>query len=309
LAVGSALVSRPVVSPAVVSRPLVSPAVASRPVVFVGPYEHHSNELPWRESGAEVVRIGADACGRIDAAELEAALHRYAGRALRIGSFPAGSNVTGVRADVDAISDLLHRRGALACWDFAAAGPHGDIAVQGDGRHPLGHCDALFLSPHKFPGGPGTPGVLVVRRELIRNPIPTVPGGGTISYVHADGRHYLEDPVHREEGGTPAIIESIRAGLVLHLHRAVGAETIRRRESAFVRRALESWRRNRAIELLGDTGADRLPIVSFTVRGSHGRRLHHNFVVALLNDLFGIQSRGGCLCAGPEAGAARQPSS
>ncbi|GAA4258244.1 aminotransferase class V-fold PLP-dependent enzyme [Dactylosporangium darangshiense] len=267
-------------------RRMLAPAV-----VFIGPYEHHSNELPWRESGAEVVRVAPD--------RLEAALRHHQGRGALVGSFSAGSNVTGVRTDVDAVSDLLHRHGALACWDYAAAGPHGDLRMAGDGRFPLGHRDAIFLSPHKFPGGPGTPGVLVVRRDLARNAVPTVPGGGTIVYVHDGAAYYLDDVEHREEGGTPAIIESIRAGLVMQLHRAVGDEVIREREDGYVRRALASWRRNRAIEVLGDPEADRLPIVSFVVHGPGGRLLHHNFVVALLSDLFGIQARGGCSCAGP----------
>jgi selenocysteine lyase/cysteine desulfurase len=279
--------------PTVVPRP-------DRPVVFVGPYEHHSNELPWRESVADVVRVPEDPAGRIDAAVLEQELARHARRPLRIGSFSAASNVTGVLSDTDRVSELLHRHGALACWDYAAAGPHLEIAMRRRRRrHPLAYKDAVFLSPHKFPGGPGTPGVLVVRRELVRNPVPTVPGGGTISYVHAAGQHYLADPSYREEGGTPAIVESIRAGLVFQLHRAIGTEAIRERETSFVRRAIRSWRRNPAIEVLGDPEADRLPIVSFVVHTPDGRRLHHNFVVALLNDLFGIQARGGCSCAGP----------
>jgi Aminotransferase class-V len=133
----------------------------------------------------------------------------------------------------------------------------------------------------------------------VRNRVPSVPGGGTITYVHATGQHYLAEPSQREEGGTPAIVESIRAGLVFQLHQAVGTKAIRDRERRFVRRAIRSWRSNPAIEILGDAEADRLPIVSFVVRAGGGRRLHHNFVVALLNDLFGIQARGGCSCAGP----------
>jgi selenocysteine lyase/cysteine desulfurase len=272
---------------------------AERPVVFIGPYEHHSNELPWRESAADVVAIGPDGTGRIDQAHLERELVQHADRPLLIGSFSAGSNVTGVLADTDAISDLLHRHGAIACWDYAAAAPHVPIAMGGGTGHAAGHKDAVFLSPHKLVGGPGTPGVLVVRRDLVRNPVPTVPGGGTISYVHSGGRHYLSDTSHREEGGTPAIIESIRAGLVFQAHAAVGTDTIVRRESGFTRRAIASWRRNRSIEILGDPDGERLPIVSFVVHGPGGRRLHHHFVVALLNDLFGIQARGGCSCAGP----------
>jgi selenocysteine lyase/cysteine desulfurase len=270
----------------------------ARPVVCIGPYEHHSNELPWRESAAEVVPIAEDAAGRVDVGHLERELLRHAGRPLRIGSFSAASNVTGLLTDTDAISELLHRHGALACWDYAAAGPHVEIAMR-SGDRPLAYKDAVFLSPHKFVGGPGTPGVLVVRRELVRNRVPTVPGGGTVTYVHAAGQHYLADPAHREEGGTPAIVESIRAGLAFQLKQAVGVAVIAEREASFVRRAIASWRSNPAIELLGDLDADRLPIVSFVVRRPGGRRLHHNFVVALLNDLFGIQCRGGCSCAGP----------
>jgi selenocysteine lyase/cysteine desulfurase len=272
-------------------------AGAARPVVFVGPSEHHSNELPWRESAADVVRVRGDAAGRMDLRHLEDELVRHAGRPLLVGSFGAGSNVTGLLADTDAVTELLHRHGALACWDYAAAGPHVDVAMRG--RGPLAAKDAVFLSPHKFAGGPGTPGVLVVRRALVGNRVPTVPGGGTVSYVHPEGQYYLPDPEHREEGGTPAIVESVRAGLVFQLKRAVGEAFIARREAVLVRRAIDSWRANPAIEILGDLDADRLPIVSFVVHTPGGRRLHHNFVVALLNDLFGIQTRGGCSCAGP----------
>ena len=268
-----------------------------RPVVFVGPHEHHSNELLWRASAAEVVPVGQDATGRLDLAELERQLAAHRDRPLRIGSFSAGSNVTGALADTDTVSALLHRYGALACWDFAAGGPHLRIATTG-GPDPLSYKDAVFLSPHKFPGGPGTPGVLVVRRELVANPVPTVPGGGTITYVHAGAQHYLDDAAHREEGGTPAIVESIRAGLVFRLKEAVGVDAIAAREADFTRRAIRSWRGNPAIGILGDPDADRLPIVSFVVRAPGGR-LHHAYVVALLNDLFGIQARGGCSCAGP----------
>jgi selenocysteine lyase/cysteine desulfurase len=189
----------------------------------------------------------------------------------------------------------------LSFWDFAAAGPYVqiDMGPTGDGPDAeLSYKDAVFLSPHKFIGGPGTPGVLVVRRELLRNRVPTVPGGGTVAYVNPTEHRYLDDPVEREEGGTPAIVDSIRAGLVFQLKQAVGAGTIQRRERSFISRAVASWSANPNIELLGNLEAERLSIVSFVVRD--GRRyLHHNFVVAVLNDLFGIQSRGGCSCAGP----------
>jgi len=277
-----------------------------RPVVFIGPYEHHSNELPWRESIADVIVIPEDQDGRIDQAELERELHRYADRPLKIGSFSAASNVTGIVSNTYAISVLLHRHDALAFWDFAAAAPYVKIemnpdasaAAEGGPRDPLSYKDAVFVSPHKFIGGPGTPGLLVVKRALLRNRVPTVPGGGTVSYVSEATHEYLADPILREEGGTPAIIEAIRAGLVFRLKREVGEETIEALEHDYVTRAIASWSENPAIEILGNRSATRLSIVSFIIR--HGDRLlHHNFVVALLNDLFGIQARGGCSCAGP----------
>jgi selenocysteine lyase/cysteine desulfurase len=279
-----------------------------RPVVLIGPYEHHSNELPWRESIADLITIGEDADGRIDLARLERALDETDGRPLRIGSFSAASNVTGILSDTRAISVLLHRHGALSFWDFAAAGPYVEIEMEPhrpgpaggppDGDAALDYKDALVISPHKFIGGPGTPGVLVARRELFRNRVPTMPGGGTVAYVNPLEHVYLEDPEHREEGGTPAIVESIRAGLVFHLKEAVGVDTIRRREEAFIERAIAAWSGEPGIGILGNPSLPRLSIVSFTVR-REGRYLHHNFVVAVLNDLFGIQSRGGCSCAGP----------
>ena len=272
-----------------------------RPVVFTGPFEHHSNELPWRESIADVVVIREDADGHIDGRQLEEELRRYADRPLRIGSFSAASNVTGIVSDTRAVAALLHRHGALSFWDFAAAGPYVriDMGPTGDGPEAEGtYKDAVFLSPHKFIGGPGTPGVLVVRRELLRNRVPTVPGGGTVAYVNPTEHRYLDDPVEREEGGTPAIVEAIRAGLVFQLKQAVGEETIQLRERSFIGRAMDSWSANPNIELLGNLQAERLSIVSFVVRNGP-KYLHHNFVVAVLNDLFGIQSRGGCSCAGP----------
>jgi len=271
---------------------------AERPVVFVGPYEHHSNELPWRESIADVVVIGEDADGHIDLADLRNQLDRYALRPLRIGSFSAASNVTGILTDTSAIATLLHSRGALSFWDYAAAGPYVDIRVSQSAPGAGDHKDAVFLSPHKFPGGPQTPGVLVVRRELVRNAVPTAPGGGTVAFVDPAGHRYLDDPIAREEGGTPAIVESIRAGLVVALKQAVGTDVIAAREEQLWRHVLRRWAGVPQIEVLGNQLSRRLSIISFRIR--HGERyLHHNFVVAMLNDLFGIQARGSCSCAGP----------
>ena len=268
-----------------------------RPVVFVGPYEHHSNELPWRESIADVVTIPEDVDGHIDTARLKEELAKHQDRPLLIGSFSAASNVTGIRSDTAAIATLLHEHGALSFWDFAAAAPYVPIDMGSPADGPS-YLDAVFLSPHKLIGGPGSPGVLAVRRELVRNRVPTVPGGGTVAYVGPDQQEYLDDPVAREEAGTPNIIGTIRAGLAFHLKQSVGTDLIAAREEIFWRRALESWSKDPAIGILGRTEAARLSIVSFVIR--HGRGyLHHNYVVSVLNDLFGIQARGGCSCAGP----------
>jgi selenocysteine lyase/cysteine desulfurase len=271
-----------------------------RPVIFIGPFEHHSNELPWRETIADVVTIHEDPDGHIDRAELERQLHAYRDRPLRIASFSAASNVTGIVTDTHGVSQLLHEHGALAFWDFAAAAPYVDVDMNPRcEEHPLAYKDAVFLSPHKFIGGPGTPGVLIVRRELLRNSVPDVVGGGTVAYVNPEDHLYISDPIHREEAGTPAIVESIRAGLVFQLKEAVGVDVIRAHEEDFVRRAIATWSQNPNIDILGNHDAERLSIVSFIIRRPGGRYVHHNLVVAILNDLFGIQARGGCSCAGP----------
>ncbi len=274
-----------------------------RPVIFVGPFEHHSNELGWRESIADVIEIEEDSDGHIDLDKLERRLVEYAGRPLKIGSFSAASNVTGIISDTSAISTLLHRHGALSFWDFAAAAPYVDIEMRSPATHGPDYKDAIFISPHKFIGGPGTPGVLVVRRDLLSNRVPAVPGGGTVTYVSGEHHLYSSDPEHREEGGTPAIVESIRAGLVFSLKEQVGTDLIRKLEHEWITRAIDSWSDNPNLRILGNPEAERLSIVSFLVRAprqlGEDRYLHHNFIVALLNDLFGIQARGGCSCAGP----------
>lgn len=273
---------------------------ALRPVVFVGPYEHHSNEIAWRETIADVVVIPLEGTGRICQTTLTAELRRHADRPLRIGSFSAASNVTGVVSDVSAISRLLHQHGALACWDYAAAAPYVEIAMTTRRpEDPLDYRDAVFVSPHKMVGGPGSPGVLAVRRALVCNPVPTAPGGGTVRFVTPWSHDYLDDIEHREEGGTPDIIGAIRAGLAFRLKAAIGVDTITALEERNLHRALAAWQEIPALELLGPTDVDRLPILSFRIRSPRGGHLHHNLVVAMLDDLFGIQARGGCSCAGP----------
>lgn len=266
-----------------------------RPVVFLGPYEHHSNELPWRESIADVVSIPLKSSGAMDLEKLEEELARYQDRPLKIGSFSAASNVTGLKTDVDAVSALLHKYGAVSFWDYAAASPYVGINMNVTGG---AHKDAVFISPHKFVGGPGTPGVLVVKKQLLTNRVPAMVGGGTVKYVTPEDHLYADNLERREEGGTPAVVESIRTGLVFQLQAAVGTDEIERREHDFITRAIARWRDNPNIEILGCPDADRLSIISLQLKHK-GRNLHYGYVVALLNDLFGIQSRGGCSCAGP----------
>lgn len=264
-----------------------------RPVVFIGPYEHHSNELPWRESIADIEAIPLTEDGQICIASLELKLLEYSGRPLMIGSFSAASNVTGIKSDIATVSELLKKHGALTFWDYAAAAPY--VSIDINGRTPL---DAVFISPHKFIGGPGTPGILVVKKAILNNSIPAVVGGGTVLYVTPEDHRYLQDHERREEGGTPAIVESIRAGLVFRLQQEVGTDEIERREAEFVQRAVAYFSECPNLEILGNINVPRLSILS--LRFKHGDRdLHYGFVVSLLNDLFGIQVRGGCSCAGP----------
>ncbi|MEC8111393.1 MAG: aminotransferase class V-fold PLP-dependent enzyme, partial [Pseudomonadota bacterium] len=240
-----------------------------RPVVFIGPYEHHSNELPWRESIADVVVIPLDGKGRLDLSALEVALTEYIDRPLRIGSFSAASNVTGVRTDVPRVTSILKRYGALAFFDYAAAAPYTSIDMNG---HPS--LDAVFISPHKFIGGPGTPGVLIVKDQLLTNPIPANVGGGTVIYVTPEDHQYVSDAERREEGGTPGIVESIRAGLVFKLQQDVGLQEIARREHAFISRAIARLSQCENLEILGPTDVPRLSILSLRFK-RHDKDLHY----------------------------------
>lgn len=272
-----------------------------QPVVFIGPYEHHSNELPWRESRARVVVIPLAEDGTLDCDRLEAELTRFASRSLKIGSFSAASNVTGVKTDTHRVAKLLHAHGAVSLWDYAAAAPYVAIDMNPAGDA-LAAKDAVFISPHKLVGGPGTPGILVVKRKLMTNAVPAMPGGGTVLYVNPQDHTFIADPQRREEGGTPAIVEAIRAGLVFKLQQDVGIAKIEANEKDFRARALARWQGNPAIEVLGNAANDSLSIFSLRLKcetASGMRDLHYGFVVALLNDLFGIQARGGCSCAGP----------
>jgi selenocysteine lyase/cysteine desulfurase len=267
-----------------------------RPIVLVGPYEHHSNELPWIESIADVVEIALDERGLVDLRDLEAKAAAYADRPLKIGSFSAASNVTGLLTDVPAIARALHRHGFYALFDYAAAAPYVPIDM-----HPAddddARLDAIFVSSHKFIGGPQASGVLVAHRDLFRTRTPERPGGGTVDYV-SGARHSDVDYVarldEREEGGTPSILGDLRAGVAFLVKEMVGSARIAAHEIAFAKRAVERLSKHPRIRVLGSHDAPRLAIVSFVVE-----RMHHDLVSALLDQLFGIQNRAGCSCAGP----------
>ncbi|PYF83479.1 selenocysteine lyase/cysteine desulfurase [Marinomonas alcarazii] len=268
----------------------------SQTTVFIGPYEHHSNELPWRELGIEVIRIPESESGDVCLVTLEKQLQANKNKRL-IGSFSAASNVTGILCNQDAITALLHRYNALAFWDFAAAAPYVALDINPSSDPTLAK-DAMFFSTHKFIGGPGTPGILVVKKAIIANQTPSHVGGGTVSFVTPEDHTFLPVSERREEGGTPSIIESIRAGLVFQLKQAVGEKTIEAREHELVQLIDKHWHNHPNIERLGHADAARLSITAFRIKTELGY-LHHGFVTASLNDLFGIQVRGGCSCAGP----------
>jgi selenocysteine lyase/cysteine desulfurase len=266
-----------------------------RPVVFVGPYEHHSNELPWLESVAEVVPVDLTARGQIDLSDLERKLSHYEGRPMKLGAFSAASNVTGVLTDVKAVARVLHRHGALATFDYAAGGPYLPIDM-----HPADDAeriDALMLSTHKFIGGPEGSGVLVAHRDVFKTRSPERPGGGTVDYVSSFERtavDYVARLDEREEGGTPAILGDIRAGIGFLVKEMMGPTRILEHDQRLAQYALSRLSRNPRIHILGPPDVPRLPILSFNIE-----RLHHDFVSALLDHLFGIQNRAGCSCAGP----------
>ena len=274
-----------------------------QPVVFVGPYEHHSNEISWRESLATTIEVRMDPSGNIDLHHLEELLQDPAyQKRLRIGSFSSASNVTGMRSDVRRIASLLHAYDALACFDYAACAPYVEIDMNpepiGDGDPSI---DAIFVSPHKFLGGPGSSGVLVFNERIYHRELPpSVSAGGTVDYVGLESQDFISDIEGREKAGTPGVLQTLKAGLVFQIKDRVGVKRITEREQQLTKRVLNRWTADDNIEILGNPDpVERVGIVSFNIKSPHGGYLHHKFVTALLNDLFGIQSRAGCSCAGP----------
>ena len=274
-----------------------------QPVIFTGPYEHHSNEISWRQGLATVVNVDLADDGGIDLAHLEHLLQlpEYQDR-LRIGTFSAASNVTGIRSPVHEIARLLHRHHAIACFDYAASAPYVEIDMNpatGDDGDPS--IDALFISPHKFVGGPGSSGILIFNRRIYNKQLaPTVAAGGTVDYVSPVGQDFIGDIEEREKAGTPGVLQTLKAAMVFSIKEEIGPQRIGNREHQLLARAFDRWKRNPSIEILGNPDPKRrIGIVSFNIKEPGGRYLHPKFMTALLNDLFGIQSRAGCSCAGP----------
>ncbi|MCD6115752.1 aminotransferase class V-fold PLP-dependent enzyme, partial [bacterium] len=275
-----------------------------RPVIFVGPYEHHSNELTWRESIAAVERIRLAPDGGIDLEHLEELLQKpeYQNR-LRIGSFSAASNVTGMKTSVPDVSRLLHKYNALACFDYAASAPYVKIDMNPDPGPQGGDTsiDAVFISPHKFLGGPGSSGVLVFNEKIYKRELaPSVAGGGTVLYVNSGFQDYFTDIEEREKAGTPGVLQTLKAAMAFEVKETITTEKIEKREHELLKRAFNKWNKNPNIEILGNTDpSKRISIVSFNVKDPWSTYLHPKLETVLLNDLFGIQSRAGCSCAGP----------
>lgn len=280
--------------------------IQESPVVIVDPFAHHSTILPWREIGAKVIRIRENSIGDIDLDHLEETLKHHQGARHLIGCFTAASNVTGVVVDDIKITTLLHKYGALAFWDYATAAPYVELKVNPvivDDSLGLACKDAVFFSIHKFLGGVQTPGILIAKKDLFKNPVPEVCGGGTVFFVTRGSHRYLQDVETKEEGGTPAVVEAIRAGLVMQLKNNITSEFIMTRHKLLNKKIRDLVHHTPQLIPIGNVDfEERIPILSFVVRHPQsGRFLHHNFVCSVLNDLFGIQARGGCMCAGPYA--------
>ncbi|WP_415233918.1 aminotransferase class V-fold PLP-dependent enzyme [Pseudorhodobacter sp.] len=273
-------------------------ARGENPLVLIGPYEHHSNILPWRESGAEVVEIAEAASGGPDMAALEAELIAAKGRRV-VGAFSAASNVTGILTDADAVTRLLKRYGALAVWDYAGGGPYIPIDMRAGSD---AEKDAVVVSAHKFLGGPGASGVMIVRKAAVCSQRMFQPGGGTVKFVSPTAHDYSCDLATREEAGTPNVVGDIRAALVFIVKAAIARAGMAARHAELRARALGVWQGHPNIVLMGNMKAEALPIFSFRVRDSaRGGYLHHQLFTRLLSDVYGIQARGGCACAGPYA--------
>lgn len=271
-------------------------AKGGKVVVLHGPYEHHSNILPWRESGADVLEIPESPIGGPDLAALMVALLQHRGADLLIGSFSAMSNVTGIVTDTDAVTRLLKAHGALAIWDYAGGAPYLPMQMQ---TAPDAQKDAIIFSAHKFPGGPAASGVLAFRDTVVRRDTPTLPGGGTVAFVSPRTHLYSDDVVAREEAGTPNVVGDIRAALVMLVKETLGDDWIAARNAALRARGLAALQGRPGLQVLGNPEAPALPIFALRITAPDGRPVPHQTFTRMLSDLRGIQARGGCACAGP----------
>ena len=270
-----------------------------RPLVLVTHMEHHSNQITWEECEVDVRIIPRDEeTGLPDLEWQERILRENPDRPLVIGAFTAGSNVTGLLTPYRKMAALMHRHGGLCFVDFAAAAPYIDIDMHPkdeEGREiEEERLDAITFSPHKFLGGPGASGVLVLHNSLYRRRVPDQPGGGTVAWTTPYGTHrYFDDIEAREDGGTPGFLQAMRAALAVRVKEAMGTKAIHDREKELLEIIIGEFRKEPSVMLLEGGNLDRLGILSFYAPGEH-----HNLIVRLLNDRFGVQTRGGCSCAG-----------
>lgn len=263
-----------------------------RPVVFITHMEHHSNQTSWYETNADVVIIEPGPNLEINPDNLKRELEKYRERPFKIGSFTACSNVTGVHTPYHRMAALMHRYGGICFIDFAASAPYEEINMHPP--DPMEKLDAIFFSPHKFLGGPGSSGVLIFDSSIYNNEVPDQPGGGTVDWTNPWGEYkYVDDIELREDGGTPGFLQAVRAALCLRLKEEMGTDLISQREKELVEMAFAGLDSIPGLRILANNIRNRLGIISFYIED-----IHYNLVVRLLNDLYGIQVRGGCACAG-----------
>jgi len=263
-----------------------------KPIVFISHMEHHSNQTSWLETIADVEVIPSCEEGLFSLENLAKLLEKYKDRSFKIASITSCSNVTGIKTPYHAAAKLMHQNMGLCFVDFACSGPY--VAIDMHPEDPESFLDAIFFSPHKFLGGPGTSGVLVFNKKLYQNLIPDNPGGGTVSWTNPWGEHkYIDNIEDREDGGTPGFLQVIKTALVIQLKEKMGVENILKREHEIVDYVFSKLGNIPNIKILAAQHHDRLGVISFFVED-----LHFNLGVKLLNDKFGIQTRGGCSCAG-----------
>ena len=263
-----------------------------RPVVFVTHMEHHSNHTAWLETIADVVVIEPDENLLVNPEYLEREVVKYKNRKYLYGSFSAASNVTGIIPPYYELAKIMHKHGGYAFIDFAASAPYVDIDMHPE--DPEAYFDAIFFSPHKFLGGPGSAGVLIFNKKLYKNEVPDQPGGGTVEWTDRWGRkRYIDDIETREDGGTPGFLQTIRAALVIRLKEQIGTENMAKREKELLAKAFDEMEKIPGLHILSGEHKHRIGVISF-----YHEKVHHNLMVKLLNDRYGIQVRGGCSCAG-----------